>query len=362
VAAAKAERLDTGVGRKPVSGWWVVILTLFLGLQAIVLLTLLLVTWPPSYEGTVTAPPNTQFTLGGTSYTVTREQSLLLMVALAGAVGAMGHVLRSFFRYAGDRKLVWSWVPSYVLIPFVGALMATITYIVLRAGFIGVAGGSLGNPFGFAAVALLVGLFSAQAVEKLKKIFEEIFTTTSQGSNPDEAVETEEGATATAVLTDAATGRTVSATATGGDDGGDGAVTTTVAGPGGGGASTEIGAVSGAAGAAGAATDGHVADAAASGDGSTAVIIGTVDSDAAETAIDDEAGDSEVGAMPATGQADDDDPDDEIPDDADDDEDAAAYETSFENHPDAPDDESAEAEPSAQPIVTSAVPAQEGDR
>ena len=69
-----------------------------------------------------------------------------------------------------------------ILIPFLGALMATVTYVVVRAGFIGISDAGLGNPFGFAAIALLVGLFSAQAVQKLKLIFEQVFTNNEPGT------------------------------------------------------------------------------------------------------------------------------------------------------------------------------------
>jgi len=39
----------------------------------------------------------------------------------------------------------------------------------------------VGNPFGFAAIAALVGLFSRQANKKLKQIFEAVFVPDSDG-------------------------------------------------------------------------------------------------------------------------------------------------------------------------------------
>jgi hypothetical protein len=93
-----------------------------------------------------------------------------MVVALAGALGASLHSLRSASRYIGERYLFRSWLPFYVLLPFVGAILSTIVYLVLRAGLI--TGGSASqDPFGFAAVAALVGLFSSQAAEKLKEVF-----------------------------------------------------------------------------------------------------------------------------------------------------------------------------------------------
>jgi hypothetical protein len=179
---------DSGIGRSPVGGWWVVVLTVLLAAAALGLLAALFSFWPGSYEGAPVAPPPTVAVFLGREFTLDRDHALMLMVGLAGATGSLGHVLRSFFRYVGERNLVWSWVPSYLLTPFVGALLATITYVVVRAGFIGVSGASLGNPFGFAAIALLVGLFSGQAAQKLKDVFETIFTRVPTGS---EAVEVE---------------------------------------------------------------------------------------------------------------------------------------------------------------------------
>jgi hypothetical protein len=203
---------DSGIGRSPVGGWWVVVLTVLFAAAALGLLAALFSFWPGSYEGAPVAPPPTVAVFLGREFTLDRDHALMLMVGLAGATGSLGHVLRSFFRYVGERNLVWSWVPSYLLTPFVGALLATITYVVVRAGFIGVSGASLGNPFGFAAIALLVGLFSGQAAQKLKEVFETIFTRVPSGS---EAVEVEGAA---GVSTDTVGG--VGATATAGDTAG----------------------------------------------------------------------------------------------------------------------------------------------
>jgi hypothetical protein len=104
-------------------------------------------------------------------------------MALLGGVGAMAYVLRSFSTYVGERKLVWSWVPAYVLVVFLGAALATITYIVLRAGLIGASSTEEGNTWGFAAVSALVGLFNAQTASKLKVIFESIFARAEPGAD-----------------------------------------------------------------------------------------------------------------------------------------------------------------------------------
>jgi hypothetical protein len=164
---------ESTVGESSVSRPWVITLSVVFVATAIGLLTAVLALWPPE-EGVAMAAE---------SWIPTREQNLLVLMAALGALGSTGYVLRSFSTYVGERKLVWSWVPSYVLVIFLGAIISTITYIVLRAGLIGGDGSVEGNTWGFAAVAALVGLFNAQAASKLKAIFESIFSQTAAGSD-----------------------------------------------------------------------------------------------------------------------------------------------------------------------------------
>jgi len=78
--------------------------------------------------------------------------------------------------YVGTRSLRWSWIPFNLLLPVVGALGGTVFYLVFRGGlFSSSTQATAANPYGFAAVAALVGLFSEQAMEKLKQIAQEMF-------------------------------------------------------------------------------------------------------------------------------------------------------------------------------------------
>lgn len=173
MAVAQRKRARPPLAARSVGGLGIATLTVFLFVATIGLMAGLMTFWP------VTSDESTSLTQ---AEQLTRERSLLLMVGLAGATGAMGHVLRSFFHYAGERKLVWSWVPSYFLTPLVGALFGTLLYIVVRAGLIP-GSDNTANPFGFAAIAVLVGLFSGQAAAKLKQVFETIFAQTGTGSD-----------------------------------------------------------------------------------------------------------------------------------------------------------------------------------
>jgi hypothetical protein len=157
----------------------VVFLTILLFAVSILTLYSLMAFWPDSTDGVVN--PTTTYLYFGQPVTIGSERGLLLLVAIAGVAGSMAYVLRSFFKYVGERHLVWSWVPSYLLTPLVGSLLAVLTYIVVRAGLIS-GSTDIGNPFGFAAIAVLVGLFSAQAAEKLKQVFETMFAAAPPGS------------------------------------------------------------------------------------------------------------------------------------------------------------------------------------
>ena len=117
--------------------------------------------------------------------TVSDEVRLLLIVALAGALGSLVHALRSLYWYVGNRELVRSWVMKYMLLPFVGAAVALIFYFVIRGGFFSQeVTMKEADPFGFAALGGLVGMFSEAAVLKLKEIAETIFKTPPPGENP----------------------------------------------------------------------------------------------------------------------------------------------------------------------------------
>ncbi|MCU1266574.1 MAG: hypothetical protein JWM21_2892 [Acidobacteria bacterium] len=110
------------------------------------------------------------------------EVRLLLLAMLAGALGSFIHAGTSFADYVGNRKLGGNWIWWYLLRPFIGMTLALIFYFVVRGGFISPsAGGGDMNPFGIAAMAGLVGMFSKQAIDKLNEVFNSLF-----GSKGDE--------------------------------------------------------------------------------------------------------------------------------------------------------------------------------
>jgi hypothetical protein len=108
---------------------------------------------------------------------IRQESRLILLVLFTGAFGACMAGLPSLADYLGERKLVESWFTFYLARPFIGGGIAFIFYLVIRGGFL--AGTNYDaaavNPFGLAAVAALVGMFSDKALLKLGEVFSTLF-------------------------------------------------------------------------------------------------------------------------------------------------------------------------------------------
>jgi len=106
--------------------------------------------------------------------------ALFLIVMLCGSMGSLLHAIRSFYVYTGNRELKWSWAAMYVLLPFAGALLATISYLIVRGGLSQTPPGN-DSAYGYAALGALVGLFSEQAIQQLKQISEKILAKPEPG-------------------------------------------------------------------------------------------------------------------------------------------------------------------------------------
>jgi hypothetical protein len=167
----------TTVGTSPVSVAGVVILAALMAVVSLLALYGLWRFWPTPTPVKGSAPVTAKFSYFNWGLSLTRDQQFFVVVALSGVIGAMLHGLRSLSRYIGESYLFRSWIAYYVLLPIVGGIIATIVYLVLRAGLLpGGASSSQPDPYGITAIGALVGLFSAQTAEKLQTVFETLFT------------------------------------------------------------------------------------------------------------------------------------------------------------------------------------------
>ena len=80
--------------------------------------------------------------------------------------------------FVGNRRFVGSWTWWYLLRPFIGVALALLIYFAVRGGLIAASTGAGGlSPYGVAAIAGMAGLFSKQATDKLREVFETLFKT-----------------------------------------------------------------------------------------------------------------------------------------------------------------------------------------
>jgi hypothetical protein len=141
----------------------------------------------PSAPATPAATPSAtpgRVSAFGREFNIWDEVRLLWIVILAGALGSLIHAMRSVYWYVGNRNLVRSWLAKYFVMPFTGSALAVMFYFVIRGGFFSPQSDfSQTSPFGFAALSAMVGLFSEQAVLKLKQVAETILSKPESGAD-----------------------------------------------------------------------------------------------------------------------------------------------------------------------------------
>lgn len=110
------------------------------------------------------------------------EGHVFLMIILMGALGGCLHWTSSLAIYIGNGQLFRRWIPYYILMPFEGAALATLIYLLIRTGVLS----PEANPPAIGdtgrlkllylyAFAGLTGLFARQAIEMLAEVFATIF-------------------------------------------------------------------------------------------------------------------------------------------------------------------------------------------
>jgi len=158
-------------------------LGIYFVVMAFILMFFIFVLWPTKIHDGNGNYEFDKVTLLGTE--ILSENRLILIVMLTGAMGSYVHAATSFVTYIGNRNLIHSWTWWYILRPFIGMALALTFYFVIRGGLLASSTGANNvNLFGMAAVAALAGMFSKQATEKLREVFDNLFKTeTGEGDD-----------------------------------------------------------------------------------------------------------------------------------------------------------------------------------
>jgi IPT/TIG domain len=167
--------------------------TVVLIVIGLALLASLINLWPTIDAGTTATAataarsgpePTVRLLFATVSVKVTPSTALLLLVMIAGALGSLIQTATSFADFVGNRRFYSSWVPWYLVRLVIGVLLALLLYFVFRGGFFsGSSPTTAVNPYGIAALSGLAGLFSKQATDKLREVFETLFRVASGGGD-----------------------------------------------------------------------------------------------------------------------------------------------------------------------------------
>ena len=155
-------------------------------IATLLLMTQLLAIWPAVIaavtrtfddNGNVEDPkmPQTAVLFGLAVTKLHPDVTLIEMVMMAGALGALVGGCRRFLYFSRRDELTRRDEWSYLIRPLQGAALALIVYFTLRGGYLGQDQSAPVNPYGIAALSALVGMFTRHAVSKLTDVFDTLF-------------------------------------------------------------------------------------------------------------------------------------------------------------------------------------------
>ena len=105
------------------------------------------------------------------TWNLEKNMHLVFLVLYAGILGGLIHGLSSLSHYAKDKNLGKRFTYWYISRPFLGAGFALAIYFALRGGIIADDGIDILNPYGIAAMSVIVGLASKKVGDKLRDVF-----------------------------------------------------------------------------------------------------------------------------------------------------------------------------------------------
>jgi hypothetical protein len=120
----------------------------------------------------------------------------ILVTMFAAGIGASITTILGYLEHASsDRDFRASYVPWYVARPLLGLLLGVVFYFVIKGGLLATVGSQNADNidvYGLAAFAALVGMFSKQAIEKLREVFATLFSpleTVDPGATADDVAD-----------------------------------------------------------------------------------------------------------------------------------------------------------------------------
>jgi hypothetical protein len=114
------------------------------------------------------------------SSSVIRERALVFVSIIFGTLGASVHGITSLAMWYSNRKLKRSFLFWYLSRPLIGAALALVVYLLLRATLLSssvveINRNAFINAFGVAGISALVGLMTPQITKKLRDVFDQLF-------------------------------------------------------------------------------------------------------------------------------------------------------------------------------------------
>jgi hypothetical protein len=178
VIAAKpaASTVDAANDGTKASDLETMLLVAFLLLVFVFLIGLLFSLWPDARRNDAAR------VFGLLPVTIEYEARLSLLVIFAGALGAYVHVATSAADFIGNRRLMRQWVYWYILRLPIGATLAFLLYLIIRDPS---EQPRPSLPYKVVGTAALAGMFSKQAMNKLRELFDTLFKSSTEGKLKD---------------------------------------------------------------------------------------------------------------------------------------------------------------------------------
>ncbi|BCX47479.1 conserved hypothetical protein [Haloferula helveola] len=170
-----------------ITGWMVMFYLFFVGLVSAILVTINF-PGPAVTDGEDAKVLNKSFHFLVHKAPLQSNGTLFLFLAFfSGVAGSFIHAAQSLASYLGNESFKRSWIPWYLLRPWIGGALGFAVFVVFSAGLVGASAMSDGaiNHYGIIALGFLGGWFSKTTSDKLQEVFETLFKTNADAQRND---------------------------------------------------------------------------------------------------------------------------------------------------------------------------------